>query len=188
MSHDKQRQQRTPSPRGLRWMAWFLVVGALTAAGGLTAAEPAAAPSEPQVFKDWRVQCETPEGAEKHCHMFQNVVLKEDGRQLLHIAVGHVPDQERQIVAILTLPLGIALPPGVSLQVDDAEPMRLPVEHCIPQGCRVLLPVDDNLLGAMKAGTLAKVTFNDATRQPIGVPVSLSGFTAAFNALKPPGD
>ncbi len=177
---NRHMQRPKPTLRGPRPIAWLLALAALTAAGG----SPAAEPDKPRVFKDWRIQCEKPEGSAEHCHMFQGRVLKEDGKRLLHIAVGYSPTQDDQVIAILTLPLGISLPPGVSLQVDDGEPLTLEVEHCIPQGCRVLLQLDDKLLGAMKAGNQATVTFRDVSRQPVGVPVSLSGFTAALKALK----
>ena len=171
-----------------RATAWLAAIAALLAATAVSAAEPTAEPeakpARQEIFKDWRIQCEKPEGDEEHCHIFQSVVLKEGNRRLLHLGVGYVPDQEDQVVAIFTLPLGISLPPGITLQVDEGESMRLPVEHCIPQGCRVLVPLDAKLLGTLKAGNKATVTFSDTARQPVGVPVSLQGFTAALNALK----
>jgi len=112
------------------------------------------------------------------------VMLKEGNRHLLRLEMGYVPDKKDQLVAIITVPLGIALPPGVLLKIDEGKELRLPVEHCIPQGCRILFPVDQDLLGILKAGKQATVTVQNMSHQPVGIPVSLSGFTAAFNSLR----
>ncbi len=152
----------------------------------LAAPASAADTEEPRVFRDWKLQCKQPEEAyQKFCQLTQNIVLRENKQPLLHVALGYIPEQ-RQPGIILTLPLGISLPPGIVLQVDDGEPQRMPIEHCVRGGCRVYLTVDQTLLAAFKAGIEAQVTFHDISRQPVGVPVSLRGFTAGFNALEKP--
>jgi len=176
MRHRTDHTATHPSrPWGLL-LAGVLILFA--ASGGLLAAA-----TDAQTFKDWRVRCEKPEGAdEERCFLFQNVMLKKGKQQLLNIAVGYLQNMEHP-VAVLTLPLGISLPPGVEFKVDGGEPMPLQVEHCLDRGCRVLLGLDDKLLAILKAGSQAQVTFYDGARRPIGVPVSLMGFTAGFNAL-----
>lgn len=175
-------RHRTDHPATNRSGRWgLLLAGVLTlfaASGDLLAA-----PTDAQTFKDWELRCEKPEGAdEERCFLFQNVMLKKGNQQLLHVAVGYLQNVDRP-VAVLTLPLGISLPPGVELKVDAGEPMPLQVEHCLAQGCRVLLGLDDKLLRILKAGNEARVTFHDGARRPIAVPLSLMGFTAGFNAL-----
>ena len=70
-----------------RW--WMLLAGVLTLFGAN--GEPLAPATNPQIFKAWRVQCETPEGAnEEHCFLFQDLRLKKSNQQLLHILVRHL--------------------------------------------------------------------------------------------------
>ena len=139
--------------------------------------------SQPRMFRDWRLECQKPEGADKEiCQISQSIVYKEDNRPVLHMAVGYTAN-DNSPAAIINLPLGISLPPGVSLAVDKGEPKRLPIEHCLPAGCRAYLVLDEELLAALKRGLEAQVTFRDLTRRPVTVPVSLKGFTAGFNAL-----
>jgi len=160
-----------------RW--WALLAGVLT----LVAASGGPRAAAPQIFEDWRLQCEKPEGAdEDRCVLFHNIMLKKGNQQLLNVAVGYLQNVDRPVV-VLTLPLGISLPLGVELKVDGGKPMSLQVEHCLERGCKVLLGLDDKLLATLKAGHQAQVTFYDGARRPIGVPVSLLGFTAGFNAL-----
>lgn len=143
-----------------------------------------AAPEDGQTFKDWQMRCDKPTEPEKEsCFMYQNLMLKEGSRQLLNVAVAYPPNQ-RIPVAILTIPLGISLPPGISVKVDDGEAIRLAVEYCVQQGCKTALRLNEKWLGLFKAGHQAQVTFHDGTRRAITVPVSLNGFTAAINALR----
>lgn len=173
------RTDRPATNRSRRWGLPLAGVLALLAASG----NLLAAATDVQSFKDWKLRCETPEGGdEERCFLFQNLMLKQGNQQLLNVAVGYLQNMDRPVV-VLTLPLGISLPPGVELKVDEGEPMPLQVEHCLERGCRVLVGLDDKLLAILKAGSQARVTFYDGARRPVGVPVSLMGFTAGFNAL-----
>lgn len=159
------------------------VLAALTTTLLLTAGICSAAPKNGQNFQDWGVRCEKPKNAPKEtCFIFQNHVTKKDHKPVLRIAVGYIPSKD-QPVAIITMPLGISLPPGVQIKVDDNEPVHVPVERCEPQGCRAGVILGDKLLGQFKAGTTAKITFDDGARHPITVPVSLKGFTAGLASL-----
>jgi len=138
-------------------------------------------PEDVQTFQDWRVQCESPEGApQERCYMYQNLVMRESGQRVL--LVGVVRDAQNA-AAIFTAPLGVLLPPGVTIQVDDGDEMRVPFQQCGRQGCVARLRLGDELLSAMRAGLEAQVTIYRADQQPVSLPVSLKGFTAAYTAL-----
>lgn len=135
-----------------------------------------------QTFNDWKVRCErAPNGGER-CYMFQVLVRSESRDPILHIAIGR-SQPGAQPVALLTLPLGVILPPGVTVQVDGGVSKKVPWEICARAGCRAAVPVDQSLLQAMRAGSRAMVGFVGPDRNEHELPVSLSGFTAAFNAL-----
>ncbi len=144
---------------------------------------PAKAVRTGETFRDWTARCE-PIGinARDTCYIYQDVLLKKDKRRLVHIAVGYLSN-DRQPAALLTLPLGVSLPGGVSLQVDDGPPQRLRYERCDGSGCVAPLALTDGLIRSMKVGREARVSFFDGSRRQISVPVSLLGFTAGFNAL-----
>jgi invasion protein IalB len=163
------------------------IAAILTLLAALWLASARAAPEPGTTFKDWIVGCESlPEGGEPVCHIYQTLSLKEQEQQILHVAVGYLPGSDKAL-AVFTMPLGIALPPGVQLQVDEAKPLRFPVEYCDPNGCRAGIGLDDKLLAQFRKGLSAKVTFADRQHRGITVPVSLSGFTAGFAALESGG-
>ncbi|MGH8658760.1 MAG: invasion associated locus B family protein [Gammaproteobacteria bacterium] len=141
-----------------------------------------AKPNDGEVHGNWTVRCEKQQGAEQ-CFIFQNLVLREGGQRVLHIAVGFLA-KEADPIALVTLPLGISLPPGVSMVVDqDGPTTKFPIERCEPKGCRGGVKLDAQILDALKKGKEATVTFHDAARQPVKVPISLKGFSAGLIAL-----
>jgi invasion protein IalB len=159
-----------------------------TQLGRTTTAPPP--PSEPGLevrqFQDWAVRCGAPaEGAPEACEMVQQR-LDEQGQTVLAIAVGRVPNTDDPGMLII-LPLGIWLPPGVVLRVDNGEEVPARVERCERRGCQVELLLEPKVLTLLRAGTEANVLFQiyDENGQPkvVGVPFSLLGFTAALNEV-----
>lgn len=135
-------------------------------------------------FGNWTAKCEESRGkVQGGCFIFQNLVLREGGQRVLQFAVGYVATTDAPI-ALLSLPLGISLPPGVSIRIGDAQPTRVIVERCEPNGCRAGLKLNEALLSQLRQGTQLTVTFHDAERRPIEVPLSLDGFEAGLESLK----
>jgi len=142
-------------------------------------------PEQGQTFENWTARCELAPAAEvERCFIFQNLVLKESGQRLVHMAVGYLA-ANGQAAAVITLPLGISLPPGASISVDGGEPTEITIERCDTKGCVGALALDEALIASLKRGREARVIFHDGSRRRIAVPVSLLGFTAGFNSLDP---
>jgi len=148
---------------------------------------PPATPSPPsrdgQEVQDWTLHCEPLEKVQpEFCEMRQRVVDQKGNRVLLAV-VGRLPNLDTPGLLIL-LPLGIALPPGTFLAVDNGERQRVEVERCERQGCRVELLLKPELLAQLKAGTKATVSFHiydhEGKRPQVDVPISLLGFSAAL--------
>jgi invasion protein IalB len=140
-------------------------------------------PRDGQQFQDWKLRCKAAEGQPELCEMEQRVENQKGDRVLLAV-VGRVRSLDAPGMLIL-LPLGIALPPGVSLKVDDGDQRPLEVKLCAKEGCHAeQAPLKPDLLGALKAGTKGMVTFYVYTRQgkqqQVNIPVSLLGFSAAL--------
>lgn len=137
-------------------------------------------------FQDWLVRCGRA-GAQgpEVCEM-QQQQTDDQGRTVMAVAVGTVPGTP-QLGLLIILPLGISLPPGVSLSVDGGAEVPLEVERCERQGCRIERLIEPELLNRLKAGREAKVFFEaydpQGQLQRLGVPISLLGFTAALGQL-----
>ena len=171
--HDKLLTPRAPA------MACWLLVALLA-----VLRHPAAFAQDTGKFGNWTAKCEETRGeVEGGCFIYQNLVLREGGQRVLQFAVGYV-ERSSDPIALLSLPLGISLPPGVTIRVGDSEPTPVMVERCEPNGCRAGLKVDSALLARLLAGRELTVTFHDAKRHPIEVPLSLEGFADGLKSLK----
>jgi invasion protein IalB len=134
---------------------------------------------------DWEVRCL--EGTET-CAMSQ-VGKTEDGKRALLVTIqrvtGPTTQDGKQIPAAMTVqtPLGILIPYGLRIKIDADQVIPLPLSRCIPAGCVSQAPMLDEAVGKMKKGS--KAVFGFFLQEEILVNVSLSGFTAAYNSLKP---
>ena len=138
-------------------------------------------------FDDWFKECEmvTDEKGEQIeiCQISQTLIDKESDQPMMKIAVGYVPDKD-QPVAVITLPLGIFLPPGIELQIDGAGKVgRLPINTCLPSGCQAGVQLDEEFVGRMKKGNQMTVTFGNPQGKGVAAPVSLKGFTAGLESV-----
>lgn len=137
-------------------------------------------------YEDWVVRCQPPPedefGAEELCEMYQQVTHEESGQSVMEVVIGY-PQGEDQPVALFNLPLGMRLPPGVQLQVDDNEAIRFPVQLCIRNGCRADVQLESELVEQMRAGTEATVTIADPQGRGVQLPISLLGFTNALEHI-----
>lgn len=149
-----------------------------------TVTSTASALEKGQRFKDWTVGCEKlPDNNQERCFIFQTVVKKDDESPILQMAVGYMPGI-KEPTAILTVPLGVTLPEGIRIKVDENERvMRIPYERCIPRGCIAGLKVNDEVLSMFKKGVQAKILIFNGD-EPVTLPISLKGFTAGFQALR----
>jgi len=161
-----------------------LMVGYLTPVQAVTVAEKETTNKQ---FQDWAYQCGGEGLKDEQCFIMQNIFIQESGMRLLRVVVGYLgPDDSLRL--FLTTPLDIYLPAGTGFNIvrmgKGGEEYKIPIHVCKPGGCRAFIPLDKNLIWAMKMGSQVKVSFVDNnTRKQISVEVSLAGFTKGLEAL-----
>lgn len=175
--------------RGAASLAAVLLAGLALAGDAIIpqamAQDTAAKPNDGKVFEDWRVRCaEDPQNlAAGGCFIFQSVVNNETQQPVMQFVVGLLASDQTP-AAVITLPLGIRVAPGVLMQIDQNEAVRLPFERCMPDGCKVQFRIDDKQMAALKGGVEGKLAFQDGQGRNVTLPFSLKGFTAAFASLQ----
>ena len=87
-------------------------------------------------------------------------------------------------VALVQLPLGLSLPAGARLQVDDGTALDLKIETCENRGCYANAAVAPDMLAALKSGKQLKVSFQNLGRETITIPMPLTDFTSAYEKIK----
>ena len=160
---------------------------ALAAMMGLSAAMAAGAAGAQgmvkNTFGDWQMRCETPAGAtSEQCALVQNVAAEDRPNITLVIIVLKTADGKSRLLRIVA-PLGILLPSGLGLKIDEADIGRAGFVRCLTTGCVAEVVMEDNLINQMKSGKTATFIVFQTPEEGIGIPVSLNGFAAGFEAL-----
>ena len=145
---------------------------------------PLLAEEKAEIYGDWGRKCETPKGLDQElCFIFQNLSIKESGKRVMHITAGYLPKQDKPAM-VFTLPLGVALRPGIRVKVDESEPMNVGYNICLNTGCRAGMELTEKTITLLKQGSKVVITFVSPQGKGLNVPVSLKGFTDAFDSLK----
>lgn len=183
------RGKRTPAAG--TWRRFRSCVGLLAACivalgGGHAVAQdttPAPKGKEERIG-DWTLRCLPPSGDKpERCEMTQVLGDPQSQRDVLLVAVGYAQGETRP-VAWVVLPLGVLLPPGVGLKVDEGETKVLPYRACDRRGCATPWLLTESDVSSLKGGKELIVMFRDIEGKSLGLRVSLEGFTKAFDRLK----
>ena len=87
------------------------------------------------------------------------------------------------LVIVTSLVLDIHLPSEFGFIIGDHKPISAKFRSCSPNGCVVVIPVDSQLINAMKKANEGNGIFTLVSGKLVKLNISLKGFTKAFNAL-----
>ncbi|MGR3492146.1 MAG: invasion associated locus B family protein [Shimia sp.] len=139
-----------------------------------------------ETYGDWAIQCITAEeGQEDPCTLYQ-LMADENDNAIAEISLVKLPEgQEAAAGANVVTPLETLLTRQLTIQVDGGQARRFPFTFCTQVGCIARIGLTDADVNAMKRGAAATVTIVPvaAPNQPVQVTMSLTGFTAGFDAL-----
>lgn len=135
-----------------------------------------------QQYEDWETRC--PKSGDQRCEMTQLVNNPDNGKPILRVVMGYPPEIDTAAM-IFILPLGTRLAPGVQFSVDGRDPKTFPFQICLEQGCRADFPIDETLRSRLRSGSSATVSLIGPRGERIDLDVSLQGFTAADNRIRP---
>lgn len=101
------------------------------------------------------------------------------GRVLVSAAIREVQGQDKKALMVM-VPLGMALPPGVQVKVDENEPVKLQYTLCHAAGCTAESEATQKIVDEMKKGKRVVVAAINLAGKAIGFPVPLTGFDKAL--------
>ena len=156
---------------------------AVAAAGVGLAGGAAAQGLVKNTFGDWQLRCETPAGAKaEQCALVQTVAAEDRPNMTLLIIVLQPADGKSRLLRVVT-PLGVLLPAGLGLKIDQADIGRAGFVRCLATGCFAEVVLEDNLIGQLKKGQTATFIVFQTPEEGVGIPVSLNGFGPGFDSL-----
>ena len=152
---------------------------------------------EPQVgqayvrdaFTDWELRCERVEEGEDPCQLYQLLADQQDN-PVAEIYVFALPDGTQAAAgATIITPLMTLLTEQLTITVDDGRAKRYPFSWCDAAGCVARVGFTEEEMQGFRRGNVARVTIVPvaAPDQKVDLDVSLSGFTAGFEAVQDSG-
>lgn len=146
------------------------------AAGQAQSASPAQGQAIPA---EWFKVCST-QGENEICNTQYTMIA--DTRQLITaVNLINVKGKVNQKVIQAVVPTGRVIPAGVQMKVDDEKPQTLNYSVCFADRCIAEAELTDALVASMKRGKQMTVTSINFQRQANPIPISLSGFTQAYD-------
>ena len=166
---------------GARAIAGFLVAFQVAVA---TFPSPAFAQGAVKsVHGDWQIRCETPPGAQsEQCALFQSVVAEDRANVGITVLVLKTADQKSRLMRVQA-PLGVLLPAGLGLKIDNVDVGRAGFVRCLPRGCYAEVVMDDTLVSKLRTGQTATFFIFQTPEEGIGFPLGLKGFGEGYDKL-----
>jgi invasion protein IalB len=94
-------------------------------------------------YGDWDMRCDTPPGAQtQQCVIMQFVTAEDRDNVGLSVVVMKTADKQARILRVLA-PLGVLLPRGLGLQIDETDMGTTGFIRCLPNGCVSEVLMDD---------------------------------------------
>jgi invasion protein IalB len=183
--HTKNAVRNWPGPAG----AVAVVLFALAQAAMVAISSPALAVDAPEgtvksQHGDWQVVCKDPPPGAKNgvCALVQSVTAEDKNNIGLTVYFQKFSNGTR--VLRVFAPLGVLLPPGLGLKIDDKDVGHAPFLRCHSFACYAQVVVEDPLIEQLKTGKTAIFIIFQTEEAGIGIPISLKGFGDALNDLK----
>ncbi len=135
------------------------------------------------VHGDWQIRCDTPPGAQsEQCALMQSVTAEDRPNVGLTVIVLKTSDQKNRLMRVVA-PLGVLLPSGLGLKIDNQDVGRAGFVRCLPNGCVAEVVMDDTLIKQLRTGQTSTFIIFQTPEEGIGFPMSLKGFGEGYDLL-----
>lgn len=185
-----------------RWLAVVVLVGICLATtapahAGEKLAQAAAAP-QPQVqtpppatpqrteilrFENWIVTCDYfNDGARKQACVARMQVQQSGTNQIL-LAWTIAASDSKQFVSEMQTPTGVAIAPGVEIELDKKAKRKLAFESCEAGHCIAKSAMDNAFIQDLSAAQSAQIAIHATNGQTLQFDIPVKGFDKAYAQL-----
>jgi len=134
-------------------------------------------------FGDWETRCEMPPGAQREqCALIQSIAAEDKPNVSLVVIMLKTADGKSRLLRVIA-PLGVLIPAGLGLKIDNIDVGRAGFVRCLPTGCVAEVVMEDKLIDQLKAGKNATFIVFNTPEEGVGLPLALAGFGQGFDAL-----
>ncbi|EEA94662.1 invasion associated locus B family protein [Pseudovibrio sp. JE062] len=130
--------------------------------------------TEPSNEEDWSVKCSS-----DLCEVYAEIRL--DNGALINSIMFRKLDKD-VYAAILKLPLGIHIPSGIQIGIDDDALFDAKLITCQPNGCEAAFNANKAIVNFLKRGkAMSIVVTKSSDRKKLALNYSLIGFTRSWD-------
>jgi invasion protein IalB len=145
-------------------------------------------------YGDWSLRCETkdvkptPPSAtaakvSDSCALVQSVVAEDRANMSLMVIVLKSTETRNYLMRVVA-PLGVLLPSGLGLKIDQTDIGQTAFVRCLSNGCIAEVVLEETLVKSLKTGKTALFLVYNTPDDGVGLPVSLNGFAPGFDQLR----
>ena len=137
---------------------------------------------------DWNVRCVTANPGEIDKCEIQQLLFLNENSPIADISIFKLPEGERAVAAAnVMVPLETLLTKKFRFAFSEDSVKEFPYSFCNQNGCLVRMGLLEEDIEAMKKGSSSElsITHISSPDASINLSLSLSGFTAAFNTIRP---
>ncbi len=140
-----------------------------------------ATPAEPRA--PWLLSCSNQmDVAVLQCETSQSIVTGPQNQRLATVSLLRSVGNDAAS-GVFTLPIGLNLPEGLTLAVDETELMNIPFQSCDAQGCYAITPLEAGQITAMKDGAELVLTVESQAKESIRISFELRGFSDSWSLV-----
>ena len=118
----------------------------------------------------------------EQCALVQSIAAEDKPNVSLVVIVLKRRTARPRLLRVIA-PLGVLLPAGLGLKIDNADVGRAGFVRCLPTGCVAEVVMEDKLLDQLKTGANATFIVFNTPEEGIGLPLALAGFGQGFEKL-----
>ncbi|MDP3315873.1 MAG: invasion associated locus B family protein, partial [Devosia sp.] len=104
--------------------------------------------------------------------------------QLVGAVTIRMPREGGDPLMVVTAPLGLYIPAGISFGVDEGALQPLQLRTCERGGCVADVTLSADILTSMRGGQKLNIVFQNGPQRAVTLPMSLVGFTAAIEKAR----
>jgi invasion protein IalB len=151
-------------------------------------------------FGEWEMRCDDAAqsalGAvppkdtapKQQCILYQNIADERDDKLNLVVVIlktsdPRSPTQRRPVLRVIA-PLGVLLPRGLALRIDQTEVGSTGFVRCLNNGCVAEVDMDETLIERFNKGQTATLYVAFTPQEQRGLVLSLTGFDKGYAALQ----
>jgi len=135
------------------------------------------------IYGAWKLKCAQIAGAKQDkCALVQDLKLEDRPNMFLTVLLMRSFDSDKKILRVVA-PLGVVLPAGLGLRIDDADVGNVKFLKCWKFGCLAEVIVDDNLVTKFTSGKTASFIVYPTPDFGVGFPAPLAGFADGIKGL-----